>query len=84
MKRAYCEKLLKELKQLEILEESLGMIRITTNFKKLLVKNSDEDRPVDDNIHESIILSLLDVTGTLSHDKLADYCCLIYAMRYAL
>jgi len=81
MKRAYYEKLLKELKQLEIIEESLGMVRLTAKFRELLVKNSDNDKPVDDNIHESIILSVLDVIGTAEHNQLADYCCIVNGIK---
>ena len=77
MKPEHYEKLLKELKQLEIIEESLGMIRLTAKFRELLVKNFNNDKPVDDNIHESIILSVLDVIGTAEHNQLSDYCCIV-------
>jgi len=85
MKRAHFDKLCKELEQWEITEESLGMIRLTTKFRKLLVKNFNESKTVEEDVHESIILSVLDVIGTVEHNQLADYCCIIKGtMPYAL
>ena len=39
MKRKRFDKLCEELEGLEVIEESLGMIRITGKFRNLLVKN---------------------------------------------
>lgn len=72
MKRAHFDKLCKKLEQWEITEESLGMIRLTTKFRKLMIKNLEEDK-----VNESIILSVLEVIGTVEHNELADYCCII-------
>jgi len=72
MKRAHFDKLCKELERLEITEESLGMIRLTTKFRKLMIKNLDED-----DVTKSIILSVLEVMGTAEHNQLAEYCCII-------
>ena len=79
MKRAHFDKLCKELEQWEIIEESLGMMRLTTKFRKLLVKNFNESNTVDEDedVQESIILSVLDVIGTVERNQLADYCCII-------
>jgi len=81
MERKHFDKLCKELEELKITQESLGMIRLTTKFRELLIENSDDSKPVNDNISEAIILSVLNVTGELSHDKLADYCCILYGIK---
>ena len=39
MKRKHFDKLCKELERFEIIEESLGMLRVTGKFRNLLVKN---------------------------------------------
>jgi len=74
MKQAYFDKLCKELEQWEIIEQSLGMIRLTTKFRKLLVKNFNESKTDED---EPIILSVLDVIGTVEQEQLCDYYCII-------
>jgi len=80
MKHQHFYKLCKELTELKITEENLGMIRLTTKFRESLIENSDDSKPVDANISEAIILSVLDVTGECSQDKLADYCCILNGM----
>ena len=52
------------------------MIRLTTKFKKLIIKNLEEDK-----LDESIILSVLEVMGTVEHNELADYCCIIHGIK---
>jgi len=75
MKKAYFDKLCKELEQWEIIEQSLGMIRLTTKFKKLIVKNFIESKT--DKDAEPIVLSVLDVIGTVEQELLCDYYCII-------
>jgi len=90
MKKAHFVKLCKELEQWEIIEQSLGMIRLTTKFRKLLVKNFNESKTDEDievvklgkyhatvNSFGPIVLSVLDVIGTVEQNQLADYCCII-------
>ena len=79
MKRTHFDKLCKELEQWEIIEESLGMLRLTGKFRKLLVKNiSKQPNPeMHDILNETIVLSVLDITGTAEYNQLADYCCII-------
>jgi len=83
MKKAHFVKLCKELEQWEIIEQSLGMIRLTTKFRKLLVKNFNESKTDEDT--EPIVLSVLDVIGTVEQEQLCDYCCIIKGtLPYAL
>jgi len=83
MKKAYFDKLCKELEQWEIIEQSLGMIRLTTKFRKLLVKNFNESKTDEDEptvLDEPIVLSVLDVIGTVEQEQLCDYYCIIKGM----
>tara|TARA_R100001086_G_scaffold40159_1_gene17699 strand:- start:235 stop:492 length:258 start_codon:yes stop_codon:yes gene_type:complete len=75
MKKAYFDKLCKELEEWEIIEQSLGMIRLTTKFRKLIVKNFIESKT--DKDAEPIVLSVLDVIGTVEQERLCDYYCII-------
>ena len=84
MKRRHFDKLCKELEQWEIIEESLGMLRLTGKFRNLLVKNFPISGVLpykftftETNLDESIILSILDITGSAEKNQLADYCCII-------
>ena len=86
MKRKRFDKLCEELEGLEVIEESLGMIRITKKFRNLLVKNIPEGycpltlsirEGKDDRLNETIILSILEVCEPLEYNHLADYCCVI-------
>ena len=78
MKRAHFDKLCKELEGLEIIEGSLGMIRVTGKFRNLLVKNIPKQAPPEiDMLNETIILSILEVCETVEYNQLADYCCVI-------
>ena len=40
MKLSHFNKLCKKLEEWEIIEQSLGMIRLTRKFKKLMIKNA--------------------------------------------
>ena len=78
MKRKHFDKLCKELEGFEIIEESLGMLRVTGKFRNLLVKNiPDGYWGKDDRLNETIILSILEVCEPLEYNHLADYCCVI-------
>ena len=82
MKRKHFDKwfygVCKELERLEIIEESLGMIRVTGKFRNLLVKNIPKQAPPEiDMLYETIILSVLEVCETVEYNQLADYCCII-------
>ena len=82
MKRKHFDKLCKELERLEIIEESLGMIRVTGKFRNLLVKNIPKQAPPEiDMLNETIILSVLEVCETVEYNQLADYCCILYGMK---
>jgi hypothetical protein len=78
MKRKHFDKLCKELERLEIIEESLGIIRVTGKFRNLLVNNIPVMvQPKIDLLNETIILSVLDVCKSVEYNLLADYCCII-------
>ena len=78
MKRKRFDKLCEELEGLEVIEESLGMIRITKKFRNLLIKNiPDSYWGKNDRLNETIILSILEVCEPLEYNHLADYCCVI-------
>ena len=78
MKRKHFDKLCKELERFEIIEESLGMLRVTGKFRNLLVKNIPKQAPPEiDMLNETIILSILEVCEPLEYNHLADYCCII-------
>ena len=78
MKRKHFDKLCKELEGFEIIEESLGMLRVTGKFRNLLVKNIPKQKwRENDMLNETIILSILEVCEPLEYNHLADYCCVI-------
>jgi len=82
MKRSHFNKLCKKLEEWEIIEQSLGMTRLTTKFKKLMIKNfkegeSDKSIVLEGELNKSVILSVLEVMGSVEHNELADYCCII-------
>ena len=78
MKRKHFDKLCKELEGFEIIEESLGMLRVTGKFRNLLVKNIPKQKwRENDMLNETIILSILEVCETVEYNQLADYCCII-------
>ena len=81
MKRSHFNKLCKKLEECEIIEQSLGMTRLTRKFNKLIIKNFKEGES-DKSIvlDKSVILSVLEVMGTVEHNELADYCCIINSM----
>ena len=78
MIRKHFDKLCKELEGFGIIEESLGMLRVTGKFRNLLVKNIPKQAPAEiDILNETIILSVLELCDTVEYNQLADYCCII-------
>ena len=79
MKRNHFDKLCKELEGFEIIEESLGMLRVTGKFRNLLVENIPKHNKWRENdmLNETIILSILEVCESVEYNQLADYCCII-------
>tara|TARA_R110000751_G_scaffold60201_2_gene125848 strand:- start:779 stop:1087 length:309 start_codon:yes stop_codon:yes gene_type:complete len=95
MKRSHFNKLCKKLEEWEIIEQSLGMIRLTRKFNKLIIKNFKEgesdksivlegelDKSIvlEGELDKSVILSVLEVMGSVEQNELSDYCCVINYM----
>ena len=85
MKRSHFNKLCKKLEEWEIIEQSLGMIRLTRKFNKLIIKNfkegeSDKSIVLEGELDKSVILSVLEVMGSVEQNELSDYCCVINYM----
>ena len=79
MKRAKFERLVKELERWGIINEKDEKLYLTDFFRKILIENIKEPRPVS----EGVILSILDVAQPLTKARLCDYCCVIKGMMEA-
>ena len=76
MKRAKFDILAKELECWGMIKEIDGKLYLTDFFRKILIENIKEPRPVS----EGVILSILEVAEPLSKTRLCDYSCVIGGM----
>ena len=76
LKRAKLDRLAKELERWGMIKEKDEKLYLTDFFRKILIENLKEPRPVS----EGVILSILEVAEPLSKTRLCDYSCVIKVM----
>ena len=79
MKRAKFDRLVKELERWGMVKEIDEKLYLTDFFRKILIENIKEPRPVS----EGVIISILEVAEPLSKTRLCDYSCVINGMMEA-